>query len=538
MPPRGNKIKKFKNVDEKTMLKLGWIYNDKENNFENFELKKTKGIFRIGCFGDSFTYGSEVSRGYDYPALLQKIFEKHGYQDIQVINFGSSGFGFFQSFIMCKYVGCKFDLDCVIFGPNGWGMIMRDLTFNTQAVARRNIYALSARYILQNNTVKLIEVSGSDYFERMLRYFSWIPEYKYLKYDCFAPVFLECFFPNRLLVNPFYYQADLEEELKEIYRLLILDLIRNNKLVVITDYSNYFKDFKQPQDAGNFFILNLKKISGFPYQTFYGHNSPFGNELLARQIFNFFMNKKQNELTIVKMKDIEAKPIKKSLLCNFSDFDSMKVYIKDKEFGQFVAIRQPLEKRDNDKSKIFKNEKIKSLLILKVKEADIINNYFLPVKFSLNGKSKLYLKVKTFFKTKTYCLGNIKMVSEKLKMGFLVDQNIDFDQGNKKIFLEINEDLFNMIKAEKYIVSSKFFIDRHLVCPVKLNCKYKIIELMPVDEPICIRAQGDKLIDLSLFEDNTSIDIVGFKNNKEELRTPLSQLYKKEIIIDFNSYLN
>ena len=41
--------------------KLGWFRNPKPNAFPHFQLEKPEGTIRIGCFGDSFTAGTEVA---------------------------------------------------------------------------------------------------------------------------------------------------------------------------------------------------------------------------------------------------------------------------------------------------------------------------------------------------------------------------------------------------------------------------------------------------------------------------------------------
>ena len=58
-----------------------------------FDMRKRPGVVRIGCLGDSFTYGSEVSSSEDYPNVLQRLFRERGYSQ-ERSHFGSGWYGF------------------------------------------------------------------------------------------------------------------------------------------------------------------------------------------------------------------------------------------------------------------------------------------------------------------------------------------------------------------------------------------------------------------------------------------------------------
>ena len=66
-------------VDAATMLNLGWVSPARKSSFVHFTQRKAPGIVRIGCIGDSYTYGDEAGPGADYPALLQQRLEERGY---------------------------------------------------------------------------------------------------------------------------------------------------------------------------------------------------------------------------------------------------------------------------------------------------------------------------------------------------------------------------------------------------------------------------------------------------------------------------
>jgi len=234
-PQQNIELQKPKELDSLTMSRLGFFKSEKKSSFVNFEPSKPKGIIRVGCFGDSFTYGDEASDVNDYPSLLQKIFIQNGYDNFQVINFGCSWYGFGQAFIMWKYIGSKYGLDYILLGPACFQFV-RDCTFNH--TENFEIYYMHARYILEGNGLKLIDVAGSTLEQRMKNYYKFIPRLRYLRFDAEPPVFLRCLIPKgRVLRNPFYYyKGSLKEESTNIYSLLLSEMADSGARVVLNHY--------------------------------------------------------------------------------------------------------------------------------------------------------------------------------------------------------------------------------------------------------------------------------------------------------------
>jgi len=58
-------------LDPQLITRVGHFLNPMPNHFLTYPDRKEPGVYRIGCFGDSFTYGAEVEPPWDYPAQLQ-----------------------------------------------------------------------------------------------------------------------------------------------------------------------------------------------------------------------------------------------------------------------------------------------------------------------------------------------------------------------------------------------------------------------------------------------------------------------------------
>ena len=76
---------------EDFLLKIGYGLRFPESRiqyFLNFPLSKKEGSLRIGAFGDSHTFGTEVDKTASYPHYLQQLFDKEfPNKNIEVLKF-------------------------------------------------------------------------------------------------------------------------------------------------------------------------------------------------------------------------------------------------------------------------------------------------------------------------------------------------------------------------------------------------------------------------------------------------------------------
>jgi lysophospholipase L1-like esterase len=83
--------------------------------------EKTKDTYRIGVFGDSFTFGEGVQNSETYPKLLENLLKADGRLNatgtrIEVINFGIGKTGTSHQYAFYQKEGKKYHLDLVILG--------------------------------------------------------------------------------------------------------------------------------------------------------------------------------------------------------------------------------------------------------------------------------------------------------------------------------------------------------------------------------------------------------------------------------------
>lgn len=273
-------------IDAALSAQLGAIPAPAEraSAFGNAAREKPAGRLRIGCFGDSFTWGSEVADGNDYPAILQRLLVESGRSDVEVLNFGSPAFGLHQATLLWERVGRDYALDRVVV--LGWGNVWlaRDSTFHYWTPPARKL-GFHARYVLAGAGVELAEVVGATEEERFDVYMRFVPPLRYLRWDRRAPAFLEAWVPrSRTLPNPFYYRDDVDEEIRETYRHLLARIGRAAPGAVLVDIDGLLARLAGDCAPPCMQVVRLPLQLGFPYRMPNAHFSPLGNRLVATTV--------------------------------------------------------------------------------------------------------------------------------------------------------------------------------------------------------------------------------------------------------------
>jgi hypothetical protein len=278
-------------MEADTIWRLGYFLSGKQSSFVHFSPAKPPGTIRVGAFGDSFTYGQEVDEVSDFPDRLQELLAPI-LNDVQVINFGNSGHGFGQSYIMWNEVGRKFDLDYIVLGPATF-FPDRDTRFNRFYQGEPDV--LHSRFIIDGDKVRQIDPIGTTQAERFRNYVSFFTPWPYVRYDRNDPAFLAALLPEgRTLGNPFYYDRRSEEsEAIEIYHRLIERMAQTGSRIVLGAYSWIDQGRQAAADlAGErLCAAQFVRLIRFPYLAALGHDSPTGNMLLARQYLALLLGK-------------------------------------------------------------------------------------------------------------------------------------------------------------------------------------------------------------------------------------------------------
>ncbi len=289
-------------VDRETARLLSRVYQERKSSFVNRPEKKPAGVYRIGAFGDSHTFGAEVSDPWDYPALLEAELHNRGCKNIEVLNFGNNYYSFGQSYLLWERVGKRYGLDMILLGP-GTFHADRELLFNhTGGMYPAYIHA---RYVVDGDDVKLIEPIGRTEEEIAYRYYSLIPEWTYLRYERRLPAFLTMFYGYGFAANPFYYFRGLGGDYYET-KLIQSRLMR--RMAAETPRVALLHPFPRPLEtaraAGPQIIAEeMPYYRRLPY---FGdtHEGPLGNRLVAEAFIALLSGKKSYESDVLEFSEL------------------------------------------------------------------------------------------------------------------------------------------------------------------------------------------------------------------------------------------
>jgi hypothetical protein len=524
--PYSNQILAVKYLDKAAMLKLGWVgIENKKNKFTNFDLKKEKGILRVGCFGDSFVEGQEVLDGQDYPAVLADLMNSGKNKKVEVINFGVPGYGFHQTFILFNELAEKFDLDYAVFGPSGFNP-EREHTFSFKINNKNSKYALHARYVIDGQDIKLIEVIGDDYISRSNNYYRFMPHDQYLKYDYYAPAFLACLVgANRKILNPFYYyNKSMIREAENIYEKILIRLAKRPIEMIFIEYDNKIVSIVNKLKHNNLQGCLIKRFERFPYKTVKGHNSALANEILAAQVEGLIKNKDRFQIRLLDIKDNYGK---KKLVPGLDNISKVFISINNQKVGVFSELKSPDNLEMENIYQIF-DHTARSLLVFDAGIDTILDGCFLPLDIRIGSDQVLDLCLKDNSDGKVYNLAKVKLIIDELKIAGLDDYNFTQTLNGEDYFFKLKPELEKKLDGNKRSKSFSVLLQGRKICAARYDSFLGKFKMIPVDHDFrVIRTISDCRLNFDDLPETGKVNMV-CKDEKNKLSAVQLAEYTKK----------
>ncbi len=472
---------------------LGYFSIGKQSGFLNFPQDKSPGKIRIGCFGCSFTYGAEVGPADDYPSQLQKFYEQAGMKNVEVINFGSSGYGFNQSYLLYEKIGKKYGLDYIVIGPAGF-YDYRERTFNNANDEYSS--SLHARYIVTREGVSLLSVLGKTTKEQRALYFRFLPVIYYLRYDVFPQAIIRCIARKgwSTIKNPFYYFKGAEQnETDIIYRELLSKMSRNSELkrIYVINHDRRIISLCRDLHAQKISAAYVSKPNDFPNIAPWGHYSSHGNDYLAHKLFDWieFGIMPSGDIIAMQVKNIDQNRLAKIKFLN--QYKQVSIIQNNRRIAsiiQFSNIGRTFSYKPIVREKMAK----KSLVI--VQQKDLINAIWIETDQQFIENEKIIIKLYSGIKCNSYFLGNLKMLATnigtfKLPGVFMTPLG---RQGENKIFIfslvtqdgkKINimkDSQWELLIGDEIVMSSKGQNKNEYLCPMVMENDFSQLTFDPV----------------------------------------------------------
>ncbi len=431
---------------------------------------------------------------------------------------------------MFDEVGRKYDLDYVVFGPSGF-QFEREHTFSFMIRSKKDKFVLHARYILDGEELKIIKVIGDDYVQRSENYFRFIPHMQYLKYDCYAPMFLSCLVsPEKNLWNPFYYYKDgLSREIMLIYEKLLLALVKTKKEIVLIEYYWGITPLAEQLNKEHLHGAKIFRMRRFPYQAILGHNSPLGNMILAQQVFDFLVNNSVSNIGLLKIIDNNHLSPSKgiSLIIKPDSWENICIEIEGKRIGVFADLGAQKKSSRKSSSSFFTNN-AKSLISFTFDGQSMLNGCFLSVEFEFRNNNNIELEIRRNFSVQHYDLGTIKLLVPELAIAGFETKKFRLEEDGDKIIIRLTEQLQKMIGSIGGGGAVSLLLDGKMICNGRFLGKGETIELVPPKHKFKVsRAIGTALLDFDSLPDEGNVNIV-CKSIKGEKNIIKFAKYKKE----------
>ena len=257
--------------------KVSYKINSHGFRGDEIGIKKKKGIFRIVCLGDSFTFGVAAENKECFPVLLNSLLND---ENIEIINMGAAGYSLGQSILMLEQKGLKYKPNLAIMYLNIW---------NLERCLRRIKYTYGKpRYILKDDNLILTNCPVSKFFQLH----DFLVRHCYL-YDFLIAAIIridERVEKQKFKINPFWaneYNSRLASLLME--KLNILCKNNDITLLIITNTDEVKKlcsDLNIPCCNIRKQYLKTQAMTKGKLKYPEGHFSFKGNQFLAKQMYN------------------------------------------------------------------------------------------------------------------------------------------------------------------------------------------------------------------------------------------------------------
>jgi hypothetical protein len=415
-------------VDAATMRRLGSLRADRSSSFANFSPAKIAGAVRVCALGDSFTYGDEAADGHDYPALLRDLFIERGASNVEVLNFGNPWYGFHQAFIVWNDIARRFRCDVNLLGPDCF-QADRDTTFNHTNLAQP--YYLHARYVLDGDDVRLVEVGGETPEERFDHYFGFVPGWRYLRYDRNPPALLQAIVGfGRTVANPFYYMESLPQaEAAATYEVLLRRLAAEDVQVVLLHTLPEIVDIGRRIGSPQLVAAQLARGESYPYYAPGGHYSSFGNRLVAQHYYARLTG--EAAVDVVEFRDIAAEPVSprpESERLPLSAFDRIELRIANQPAGLLaVAARDPALRVGAVDA--LSGSETAALLGLYAPTASVVDAGFIPLKQATSLQEDVVVRVQCGNESREQNLGAPRWIDGRINVASLQVAGLTFEGG-------------------------------------------------------------------------------------------------------------
>ena len=321
----------------------------------------------------------------------------------------------------------NYGLDHILLGPSLF-LAERDSTFAQAGLSPDGCRAirLHGRFVLDGAGLRLVQPLGETDSERFSKYFRFIPPLAYIRFDARPPAFLAApihwlFGERRTIRNPFYYRQDVDREIAETHRRLLSRLADAAPQVVLGSFDESAAALGKEIAKPNLASVRLYRPVGFPYDAAGGHLSQYGNQLVARQMFDCLTGKPESRLTLLATEPIPRAAVRAARKISLHDLE-IAVEIRGKTLARLRGVNAA------------------SLLVVKTPDMSPLNADLLTFGFEIREGMPLTLAIRRDGETRLFSLGRAAMMDARVNLGAAFLDKAKFDPTLKSRSVSIGLD--------------------------------------------------------------------------------------------------
>jgi len=520
------------------MRRVGYFANAKRSSFRFASERKATGATRLCAFGDSFTHGDEVDARSDFPTLLRRELDARAPNRFEVLNFGVSSYGFHQAFLLWDALGARYGCDEVLLGPATF-FPDRDTSFNHAGLD--NPYYLHARYVLDGDGVRLVEVVGDSLQARSEQYLRFVPRLEYARYDRSPPVFLRALLrTGETVPNPFYYHpGDVRDEARETYRRLLRIMAASGaKIRLGLGAAGPIAPGDLDDAAVDLFSIRMPR--SFPYVAPRGHQGPIGNQLVARQFAQRLLPDDGPPPSLLRVTDlppagdgVAGRPRR-----TIARFPNAHVAIGGVPVGLFV--RGERASRRAGSFDLLLRDGVATLVHVggpgrdaTTGSSSILDGCFVPSRTSWRKSPRVCLRVEHGGAMREHCTGRLRLVDQRIAVAVLEIDGVTVEDRpvgdeEQRLLLraepgELQEALRGAsrlaitVDGETILTGTPESQGGHRLVPAGKSC-------------LRVRATAGGLVDVAQLPDAGTVDLVLHGGGDRPLRVPVARWEKAQPI--------
>ena len=246
-------------------------------------------------------------------------------------------------------------------------------------------------------------------------YIRFFPRWRYLRYDRNPPPLALALIPDdRSLSNPFYYYSgSAEEESYATYRILLRRMAESGAQIVVLHRWPMIVELAAKLGQENLVAAHGFDQYRFPYRAQRGHNSGWGNRMLAAQFLAHLVEDVELEAPVMLTRDAPLSELTLTARAPMpiSAYDRIELMLDDAPLGSFVSASRDYFRGGQGGATGLAGSEVVSLLAVKDPRISLVDAGFAPLDFAPVPGAEVSLRVGEGGDSRVHPIGRVQALA-------------------------------------------------------------------------------------------------------------------------------